>query len=66
MSIGDQAKPAQDESFGADEDLAKLGRTRWGWSFKQVMVVALVALIVGLVLIQFLPTGLSRKSTHTC
>lgn len=62
MTISDKEKQTQDESYGADEDLAKLGRTRWGWSFKQVVVVALLALLVSLIFIQFLPTGQSREN----
>lgn len=52
--------PADDP--GGDEDLAKLGRTRWGWSVKQVLGVALVLLIISFIGIQFLPTGLSRQN----
>ncbi len=67
MSTSDQLEqteviPTEADGFGADEDLAKLGRTRWGWSFKQVVWVALTALLVSFVVIQFLPTGLSREN----
>lgn len=62
MTIRKWLTPRVDEDPGGDEDLAKLGRTRWGWRFKQVAWVTLLALTVGLIVIQFLPTGLSPEN----
>lgn len=62
MTISKWLKRSVDEDPGGDEDLAKLGRTRWGWSFKQVAWTTVLALLIGLIVIQFLPSGLSREN----